>query len=207
MARPSGDSRSPGKPKRRSAPLQTYLRYRMLKRLTLRGSVVLLLVVISLADRGGCLPAVRGHRPGHFQSRTYTVVAVIDGDTIDVADSLDPQENIRVRLWGMDTPELAKQLPDKTVVAPQPLAQEAKQFTERLCLEKTVTLSVQAHRLRGRFGRLLAYVHLPDGTVLNERLLAAGLARADDRFEHDHFKRYDLLQQQAQFDRVGLWGP
>ena len=205
MARRSGDLRSRRKPKRRSVPLRTYLRYRTPKRLAVRGAVVLLLVIISLADRGGYLPIVRGHRPGHYERRAYTVVRVVDGDTIDVVDPSDKQEMIRVRLWGVDTPEMAKQSHEETASAGEPLAEEAKQFTQQLCLAQSTRLSVQPHRLRGRFGRLLAYVHLPDGTVLNERLLAAGLARADDRFEHEHLRRYALLEKQAQIDQVGLW--
>jgi endonuclease YncB( thermonuclease family) len=46
---------------------------------------------------------------------------------------------------------------------------------------------------------------LPDGAVLNEQMLLAGLAVADDRWPHRHDDRYRLLQLQAQRERVGRW--
>ena len=88
---------------------------------------------------------------------------------------------------------------------PLPLAEAARRFTRAACLGAAVTLEVQPHRLHDKFQRLLAYVKPNDGTVLNERLLKAGLATADDRFPHKHFERYELHERQARYDRVGLW--
>ncbi len=64
---------------------------------------------------------------------------------------------------------------------------------------------LEAHRLRGRYGRLLAYIVLPDGTVLNERLLSEGLAQADDRWPHRDMDRYRQLEDQAKREKRGLW--
>jgi len=50
-----------------------------------------------------------------------------------------------------------------------------------------------------------AHVILDDGTTLNERLLAAGLARADDRFSHQWDERYLLIEDQARKEKVGMW--
>jgi len=205
MVRRSGDQRSRRQLEHRSVLLRTYLCYRTPKKLAIYGIVILLLVFISMADRGGYLPVVRSHHSGHYERRAYTVVRVPDGDKIDVVDPTYEQKVIHVRLWGVDTPEKAKQLRDEAPGAGPPLAELARQFTQQLCLGQLTRLSVETHRLRGQCGRLLAYVYLPDGTVLNERLLAAGLARADDQFEHGHLRRYALLQQQAQIDQVGLW--
>ena len=46
---------------------------------------------------------------------------------------------------------------------------------------------------------------LPDGRVLNEQLLAVGLARADGRFSHRWVGRFELIQQRAQDEALGLW--
>jgi endonuclease YncB( thermonuclease family) len=69
-----------------------------------------------------------------------------------------------------------------------------------------VILQLEQHRLRGRFGRLLAHVILQDRSTLNEAMLAAGLARIDERFMHGKEAHYRLIAQQAAFDRVGLYG-
>ena len=70
---------------------------------------------------------------------------------------------------------------------------------------QVIKLTIEPHQLRGRFGRLLGFVELPDGTMLNEQLLIAGLARADDRFSHRFLERFALLELQAKRERVGLW--
>ena len=44
---------------------------------------------------------------GRYDRKSFTVVRVIDGDTldIDIADSTGNWKTTRVRLWGVDTPE------------------------------------------------------------------------------------------------------
>ena len=70
---------------------------------------------------------------------------------------------------------------------------------------KTARLHLEPHRLRDRYDRLLAYVELPDGKLLNEEMLAAGLARADSRWPHRNSDRFKLIEAQARRDRLGLW--
>ena len=41
--------------------------------------------------------------------------------------------------------------------------------------------------------------------MLNEELLAAGLARADSYSSHRHVERFAMLEMQAKYDHVGLW--
>jgi endonuclease YncB( thermonuclease family) len=52
---------------------------------------------------------------------------------------------------------------------------------------------------------LLAHVELADGTVLNETLLTAGLARFDPRFMHGRYETYRHLAAQARRAGVGIW--
>lgn len=57
---------------------------------------------------------------------------------------------------------------------------------------------------RDRYGRLLAFVHLEDGTVLNEAMLADGYAKVyytDFRY----LGRYLRLQEDARREGRGLW--
>ena len=165
---------------------------------------MLLSVALAVADRRWLY---RGGALGRYDGRTFQVIRVIDGDTLDV-DVPDahaprgPSATTRVRLWGIDTPEVAK--PDFNEPG-EPFADAAADFTRNLCAGRHVTLHLESHRLRGRFGRVLAFVTLSDGTMLNERLLAAGLATADDRFSHRHFDRFALIEQQARHEKLGLW--
>lgn len=50
-------------------------------------------------------------------------------------------------------------------------------------------------------------VRTADGQILNEHLLLAGLAVADDECRHPGRRRYRVLQEQAEHDKVGWWRP
>ncbi|MHC4693925.1 MAG: thermonuclease family protein [Planctomycetota bacterium] len=136
-----------------------------------------------------------------YHKNTFTVVKVVDGDTIDI-DIPDVNHNhTRIRLWGIDTPETKNQ--DTGVMYFGP---EAAEFTIKLILGKQVTVYLDEHSTRGKYGRLLAYVQLPDDGFLNEVLLTEGFAYADLRFRHSFYRRYEQLQTSAHRKRKGLWG-
>ncbi|MEJ2700672.1 MAG: thermonuclease family protein, partial [Desulfuromonadales bacterium] len=61
------------------------------------------------------------------------------------------------------------------------------------------------HDERDRYGRLLAYVVLPDGRMLNRLLLEKGYAAVYRRF--DFRLKQDFLRAEADARRrqVGLW--
>ena len=87
------------------------------------------------------------------------VVGVSDGDTITV---LRDRTQVRIRLYGIDCPETG-----------QDFGFRAKQFTAELAFGKVVKV---VPRDRDRYGRIVAEVVLPDGRVLNDELVKAGLA-------------------------------
>lgn len=136
-----------------------------------------------------------------YHGKTFSVVKVVDGDTLDIAAPHGEKPTTRVRLWGVDTPELAR-----STRPAEPLAHDAAALTRRLCEGQTVTLQLEPHRLRGRFDRLLAHVALPDETLLNEALLLAGLARVDERYNHSRLTAYQMLARQARYEGVGIYG-
>ena len=68
----------------------------------------------------------------------------------------------------------------------------------------TVLLDSAADQ-RDKYGRLLAYIRLPDGTILNERIIAEGYGYAYLMFDHSHFDAYLELQNQAMTAKAGLW--
>ncbi len=162
--------------------------------------VVALLLV--LADRGGLLVDA-GDDFARYDGKTFAVTRVIDGDTLDIDVPDGDERTTRLRFWGIDTPEMARRDPARPA---QPFAQEATDLTQRLAQGQRVRLILEPHRLRGNYGRLLVFVELPDGTLLNEALLSAGLARADDRWSHRHIKRFEALERDARGQGVGLWG-
>ena len=161
-----------------------------------------LLIVLILADRQGWLL----HEAGdwrRYEGGSFRVVYVVDGDTLDIDAADGDRPTTRVRLWGVDTPETAKPREGKPA---QPFADEAEAYTRRVSQGQVVRLTLQAHEVRDRYHRLLAYVELPDGSLLNERLLSEGLARHDPRFPHEKMSRYELIERQARVEKRGMWG-
>ncbi|MHC4642777.1 MAG: thermonuclease family protein [Planctomycetota bacterium] len=135
-----------------------------------------------------------------YHNKTFTIVKVVDGDTIDI-DIPDVNHNhTRIRLWGVDSPESQSQYSSVMYFGP-----EAAEFAEKSALGRQVTIYMEEHRSRGKYGRLLAYVQLPDGRFLNEVLLTEGFAYADLRFRHSLYRRYAQLQASARRQKKGLW--
>jgi micrococcal nuclease len=143
---------------------------------------------------------VRANDLEKYHAGTFTVVNVVDGDTIDI-DIPDGQfEHTRIRLWGIDTPETKNPKVGVMYFGP-----EAAEFATELTLRKNVTVYLEEHSTRGKYGRLLAYVQLPDKRFLNEVLLTEGYAYADLRFRHSLYNRYKQLDASARSLKKGLW--
>ena len=155
--------------------------------------------------RGGQQPKsenqVRAYDFEKYHEKTFTVVKVVDGDTLDI-DAPDGEfGTTRIRLLGVDTPETKH--PE---TGPMYFGEEATDFATESALGRQVTVYLEADRTRGYYGRLLAYVQLPDGSMLNEVLLTEGLAYADLRFDHSFYHKYEQLQAAARSGKKGLWG-
>ena len=111
------------------------------------------------------------------------VTRLVDGDTIWVripCPPPGPSAEEKVRLMGLDTPEVG-----------QPGAADATEFVRRSIGADPVYLAFDFRR-RDRFDRLLAYVYLADGTLLNARLIECRLAqpfRGDVNHFSNHFER------------------
>ncbi len=138
-----------------------------------------------------------------YHQQCCRVIEVVDGDTlqVDVPDPLTGQDTTRIRLWGVDTPETRH--PEKGVMYFGP---EAAEFTRYCALDQTVELILEPNQSsRDRYQRLLAYVLLPDGSVLNENLIRKGYGYADSRFDHVLRDRFIELQKQARREKAGLW--
>jgi micrococcal nuclease len=123
-----------------------------------------------------------------------TVKYVNDGDTITLTSGK------RVRYIGINAPEI-----DHDKHNAQPFGYAARTFNKQMVLNRKIRLDVDLER-HDRYGRLLAYVFLPDGSFLNERLLQQGYAFFLYKKPNLKFNQRLLKAQQgAMRARKGLW--
>ena len=161
--------------------------------------LVAVALVAAVIDRGW------GGRPAddytRYHDRVFDIVKVVDGDTFDVAAADGDYPTTRIRLWGVDTPEVAGGNAGKMYFGP-----EASAFAKRTLRSRAVRIELSPTKTRGIYGRLLAYVYLvPEGDSFNELLIERGFAYADWRFAHPLKTRFKALEKRAQRQGVGLW--
>jgi micrococcal nuclease len=130
----------------------------------------------------------------------YRVVTVIDGDTIRV----DIEETTEtVRLIGIDTPEIANPHSSREDY----FGPEAAQYVRQLLEGQLVYLIPDPmNSNRDKYGRLLRYVFLEDGTLINAKLVEEGFAFNYMYEPFQFMKQFDYLEKQAKENRLGLWG-
>jgi len=114
------------------------------------------------------------------------VIGVYSGDTIVV--STNDKKQLKVRLEGIDCPELDQEYGDS-----------AKMTTVGLCFKKDVRIEKVG---LDTYGRTLAYVYVGD-LCLNKELIRLGMAW--------HYKEYNAdpelakLEEDAKANKSGLW--
>jgi len=119
---------------------------------------------------------------------------VADGDTIVLTDGE------RVRYAGINAPEVAHDGEPGEL-----FADEARRFNRKLVLGRWLNLEL-SEELRDRYGRLLAYVFLEDGTFVNGELVQQGYAHLIRRQPRVRYWEILLnLQRQALMEKKGLW--
>lgn len=159
------------------------------------------IVVSGLVCARSATEPVQGNDRSRYHDRLFRVVHIVDGDTLDINAPDGLKAVTRIRLWGVDTPEIGR--------GGKPsmhFATEGKRFAERTLAGRSVQIVLSLKRTRGKYGRLLAYVFLRrDGRMFNEMLLEEGYAYADLRFDHHYFKRFKTIEKRARKADVGLW--
>ncbi len=122
------------------------------------------------------------------------VTRVVDGDTIQVDIN---GTSYRVRYIGVDAPESTRQV--------DCFGPESSEFNKKLVSAQRVRLERDVNET-DRFGRLLRYVYLPDGRMVNEELVRAGYAFAR-AFPPDvkHIERLRQAEREAREAGRGLW--
>jgi micrococcal nuclease len=128
------------------------------------------------------------------EEETFFVKRAVDGDTIE----LDNGE--KVRYIGINTPESVD--PRRSVEC---FGKEASEFNKNLVEGKSVALERDISD-RDRYGRLLRFVYLEDGTFVNEILVWEGYASVmtypPDVSKQDIFRE---AEQEARSEKRGLW--
>lgn len=121
------------------------------------------------------------------------VARVLDGDTIEL------ETGERVRYLLVDTPEVSG--------TAECYGPEASDFNRTAVEGQTVTLEYDTE-CTDDYDRLLAYVSLPNGRVINEILLERGFAcvlhippNGSDRVDE-----YERIEAEAQAGLAGMWG-
>ena len=125
----------------------------------------------------------------------FVVSRVIDGDTIELATGE------KIRYIGIDTPETVH--PKKAV---QCFGKEASNYNRQLVEGKKVRLQKDVSET-DKYGRLLRYVYLSDGTFVNLKLVKEGFATAAT-FPPDvaHAAEFRSAAAVARAAKRGLWG-
>lgn len=128
----------------------------------------------------------------------YEVARFDDGDTI-VVNMEGKQE--KVRFIGVDTPET--QDPRKPV---QCFGKAASQFTKNQIGTSRVRLEADpTNSNRDRYQRLLRYVYLPDGTLLNKKIIQEGYGFVLTGFPFTKMEEFRAAQVSARENNRGLW--
>jgi micrococcal nuclease len=164
--------------------------------------LLFIMVALLIAQQFGWLgkPASAAHTA--FENNNpglYTVVSYSDGDTITV-DMNGSQETIR--FIGVDTPETHD--PRKKVQCGGP---EAAAYTKKT-IGRTGKVRLGSDALssnRDRYDRLLRYVYLPDGTLMNENLIQNGYGFAYTYFPFSKSALFAKDEAMALSARKGLW--
>ncbi len=148
--------------------------------------------------------------PLNAQQKT-TVTRIIEGDIIQ---ALYGGVEKRIRLIGIDTPESrvnwkAKKYANmsehdlKTIIE---MGTKAKAYVDGLVKRGdliTIEFDVQE---RDKYGRLLGYVYLSNGKMLNEEIVKAGYAIIMTIPPNVKYKdRFIGAYQEAEEDKRGLW--
>jgi micrococcal nuclease len=139
-----------------------------------------------------------------FAKDTATLVRIVDGDTLEI--ELNGQTE-KVRLIGVDTPEKYESdklhrdaartgQDEKTIRA---LGERSSDFTKSLVKRGDAIQLEYDQPPRDKYQRLLAFVWLSDGWMLNEMIVCEGYGSALTRypFRQDYMDRFRTCERHA----------
>jgi len=132
------------------------------------------------------------------QPGLYSVTKFDDGDTIAVNMNGKVET---VRFIGVDTPETHD--PRKAV---QCFGLAAAAFTKNLIGNNQVRLEADPlNTNRDRYNRLLRFIYLPDGTLVNAEIIKQGYGFAVTGFPSSKIDEFRQYEKSARENNLGLW--
>lgn len=145
-------------------------------------------------------------------NKSYLVKKVFDGDTFEIEIG---GKSEKVRMLGIDTPEkwssdkfdrdADRTGKDKETI--KKLGTLSSEFTTRLIGGKKVILEPDAKGdNKDKYGRLLRYVYLEDGTFVNLKIVEEGYANAYRKFNVSKQSEFIEAETVAREKKKGLWG-
>ena len=150
-----------------------------------------------------CSPVAQSPAQPTDYSPTATVIRTVDGDTVDVRD--DTRGRLRVRILGIDSPELHKRGWSVGCYAP-----EAADFASQNLTGRRVAVAPDPGQdLHDKYGRTLAYIIRDDGWNYSVEAVRSGMAHP---YVYGHkpvslSPDINAAEAQAKAARTGLWGP
>ncbi|HWB39577.1 MAG TPA: thermonuclease family protein [Candidatus Saccharimonadales bacterium] len=156
-------------------------------------ALLVISLLITLGQQHGWFSSVTQLQPG-----TYSIDHFVDGDTIAVNMAGKTED---VRFIGVDTPETHK--PNTPVECYGP---EAAAYTKaEIGIGPVRLVSDSLSTDRDRYGRLLRYVYLPDGKLLEDQLIRNGYGFYYPYFPFTKSSQFAADEKQAQTHKLGLW--
>ncbi len=137
-----------------------------------------------------------------LQKAKFKVIKIYDGDTITISDGT---HEIRVRLIGIDTPEMNEKNPIL-----RNLANQAKDYLSSLILNQFIYLQLDHFNEKSmhldKFGRLLAYVYLfSDNLFVNAQMMRMGFSQEYEKYSFEQLHYFRKLAAQAKAEKLGIW--
>lgn len=170
------------------------------------------LLVGSIFLIGLVFPAASAASPNSRERGADTVVQIVDGDTLTIQHN---GRNEKIRLIGIDAPESSINNKTKKDAARgngdidtiTKMGKEATRFVKKIMKPGDPVTIEFDKQTRDKYGRLLGYVYLSNGKMLNEEIVKAGYANLltyppNVRYQDRFLKAY----REARENSRGLWG-
>ncbi len=162
-----------------------------------RGTLACLFLCLSLLLQAAQAAPVC---PARHIDRRATIKYVHDGDTVTL------KNGEKIRLIGINAPELARRSRSHTLQKAEPYANAARDYLQRLLPANTPVLLQPGPDRKDHYGRTLAHLFLSDGENIQVKLLQHGLASTltippDTTLANCYLK----VERRARCRKIGLW--
>lgn len=168
----------------------------MKKIINLRNFVWILVIILFLIS---ALKIISENRKTEVKTDWVTVLRIIDGDTLVVKIN---NEEETVRLIGIDTPETKDSRKEVEC-----FGNEATGRAEELLKNRKVKLeSDNTQDNRDIYNRLLRYIYLEDGTLVNKKLIEEGFGlEYTYKIPYKFQIKFREAEKKAQENKIGIW--